>query len=352
MKIVLATGGSGGHIFPALKTAEQLKREGHEVFFVGALSSAEERLRHSGFKCFMLEVQGYSLKSLPRFVVLMLKAISESKKIIRSLNPDVVVGFGSYSSFPVLFVANMAGIPTMIHEQNVIPGKANRLSARFVNQIAVSFDETRKAFPNRKVVWTGCPCHGDRPNVPKEDILKSFGLHDNRLTILVLGGSQGSRYLNEVFFESIPYLGNIQAIHATGKSDEPIYAQKYSSSGIPHHVCAFLDPIEQAYAVADVVIGRAGAATVCELAAFGLASVLIPYPFAHSHQAANARILENAGVAVVIDQKEMNRQKLIDAVKRITTEGLTPAAVHKRLEGFFIKNPTEQLAKAIVSMKP
>lgn len=352
MKIILATGGSGGHIFPALKTAEQLKKEGHEVFFVGALSSVEMRLRHSGFKCFILEVQGYSLKSFLRFIGLLTKALFKSKKIIRSLNPDIVVGFGSYSSFPVLFAASTAGIPTMIHEQNVIPGKANRLSARFVNQIAVSFDETRKAFPNRKVIFTGCPCHGDRPNVSKENILKSFGLRDNRRTILVLGGSQGSRYLNDVFFESIPYLENIQVIHATGKADESSYAQKYLNLGIPHHVCAFLDPIERAYAVADVVIGRAGAATICELAAFGLPSLLIPYPFAHSHQAANARILENAGVAVVINQKEMNRQKLIDAVKRIVTQGLTSEAVHKRLEGLFVDNPTEQLVNAIVAMKP
>ena len=352
MKIILATGGSGGHIFPALKTAERLKKEGHEVSFVGALSSAEERLRKAGFSIVILDVQGFNIKSFPRFLWLMARAIAKSRHTIRSLNPDVVVGFGSYSSFPVLLAASVIGIPTMLHEQNVIPGKANRLSARIVDQIAVTFDETRKTFSSRKVVWTGCPCHGERPKESKEDILKSFRLQNDRKTILVLGGSQGSKYLNEVFFESIPYLGDIQVIHMTGKSDEYFYTQRYPGLGIPYHVCAFLDPIERAYAVADMVIGRAGAATVCELASFGIPSILIPYPFAHSHQAANARVLEKAGVAVVIEQKGMDRQKLIDAVRRLAAEGLTRPVVHKKLEGCFMNDPTEQLVKTIVSMKP
>lgn len=351
MKIILATGGSGGHIFPALKTAEELKKKGHEVFFAGALSSAEGRLHQAGFSYRILNVEGFSVRTIGRFIWLMTKAIAQSKKIIRSLEPDAVVGFGSYSSFPVLWVASMSKIPTMIHEQNVIPGKANRVSGRFVDQIAVSFQETRNAFPRRKILWTGCPCHDKRPQESKADILQSFGLRGDRKTILVLGGSQGSHFLNEVFFESIPYLGNIQVIHATGKTDEPVYIQKYSSLEVPYHVCAFLNNIEHAYAVADLVIGRAGAATVYELASFGLPAILIPYPFAHNHQAANAAVLQNAGVAFVIEQKNMSRQKLIDAVQRIINEKLTRSDIHKRLDGCWLSHPTEQLIKAVESMK-
>lgn len=351
MKIVLATGGSGGHIFPALKTAEQLKKEGHEVFLIGALSSVEGRLQNAGFGYLVLNAEGFSIKSFFRFWGLMTRAIAKSREFLASWKPDVVAGFGSYSSFPVLFAASSMKIPAMLHEQNVIPGKANRLSARFVRKIAVSFDETRASFTGRDVVWTGCPCNSRYPDESKEVILKSFGLRCDRRTILVLGGSQGSHYLNEIFFEAIPFLGNIQTIHMTGKSDEAVYAQKYPSLGVPYHVCSFLNNIQQAYAVADIVIARAGAATVCELASFGLPSVLIPYPFAHSHQAANARVLEKAGVSIVIEQKQMNRQSLIDAVQSITARGFTPSIVRQKLEGSFVANPTEKLVKTIVSLK-
>lgn len=351
MKIALATGGSGGHIFPALKTAEQLKKEGHEVFFIGALSSVEERLKTAGFPYIILNAEGFSLKEFFRFWSLMTKAIAQSREFLDTWKPDMVVGFGSYSSFPVLYAASRAKIPSMLHEQNVIPGKANKLSARFVRKIAVSFDETRASFSGRNVIWTGCPCNSQPPKESKLDILQSFGFSYDRPTFLVLGGSQGSHRLNEIFFEAIPSLGNIQVIHMTGKSDEQVYLRKYSEVNIPYHVCSFLNNIQQAYAVADIVIGRAGAATVSELASFGLPSVLIPYPFAHSHQAANARVLEKAGVAVVIEQKGMTAKMLVDAVRALQSWNLTPAIVRQRLKGAVIENPTEKLVQTIVSLK-
>ncbi len=351
MKVVLATGGSGGHIFPALKTAELLRTQGHEVFLAGALGSVEQRLKNAGLSYRILDVEGFSLRSLPRFLRRMVNAISESKTFLKECHPDIVVGFGSYSSFPVLWAAQGQKIPTMIHEQNVIPGKANRVAAKFVSRIAVSFDETRGVFPRGKTVWTGCPCHDARPKESRAEILKSYGLQDGRLTILVLGGSQGSKYLNEVVFESLPALGHVQVIHMTGKTDEKIYAQKYPSLGIPYRVQAFIENIERAYAVADIVIARAGAATVCELASFGLPSVLIPYPFAHSHQKANANVLKKAGVAVVLDQKDMNRQTLINAVEQMVKQGLTPAVARQKLEGCFVQDPAQQLVRVILSIK-
>lgn len=350
MKVVLATGGSGGHIFPALKTADLLRTHGHEVFLAGALSSVEQRLKSAGLEYYILDVEGLSLLSIPRFLRRMSHAISQSKSILQQWHPDVVVGFGSYSSFPVLWAAKGQGVATMIHEQNVLPGKANRVAAKFVDRIAVSFDETRKIFPKNKTVWTGCPCHDLRPRESREEILKSYGFQDGRLTILVLGGSQGSKYLNEVVLGSLPALGEVQVIHMTGKAEENIYAQKYPSLGIPYRVQAFIEDIERAYALADIVIARAGAATVCELASFGLPSVLIPYPYAHSHQKANADVLKKAGVAVVLDQKDMNCQALIDAVHSILRQGITPAIAREKLEGSFARDPVQQLARAILTL--
>jgi UDP-N-acetylglucosamine--N-acetylmuramyl-(pentapeptide) pyrophosphoryl-undecaprenol N-acetylglucosamine transferase len=357
MKIILATGGSGGHIFPALKTAQRLRSEGHEVLFVGALRVAEERLKEAGFPFIILDVEGLnakSLKSVCSFALRMSGAIGRCLGIVRRFKPQVAVGFGGYSSFPLVFAAHLSLIPTLVHEQNVIPGKANRLSFRFARRVAITFEDTRKFVPVRDVVRTGCPCNSEHVSGLKSDLLKKFYLQPQRLTILVLGGSQGSRYLNEVVFEAVPYLQaarDIQIIHMTGRTDYSLYAEKYLHGHIPYHVCAFLDNIQEAYSVADVVIGRAGAGTVCEIAAFGLPSVLVPYPFAGAHQTANAEVLRKAGVAVVIDQKDLSVTKLIEAVELLKKDGLSHADVRERVREFFADNPTEDLAQAIVSLK-
>ncbi len=357
MKIILATGGSGGHIFPALKTAQRLRSEGHDVLFVGALRFAEDRLKQAGFPLVILDVEGLNAKSpqaVCSFALRMGAAIFRCLGIVRRFKPQVAVGFGGYSSFPLVFAAYLSFIPTLVHEQNVIPGKANRLSFRFARRVAITFEDTRPYVPVRDVVRTGCPCNSEHSSALKSDLLKKFYLQSQRLTILVLGGSQGSRYLNEVVFEAVPYLQadrDIQIIHMTGRTDYSLYAEKYLHAHIPYHVCAFLDNIQDAYSVADVVIGRAGAGTVCEIAAFGLPSVLVPYPFAGAHQRANAEVLEKAGVAVVIDQKDLSIAKLTEAIQYLKRDGLSHADVRERVRNVFAENPTEDLADAIVSLK-
>jgi len=352
MKIIIATGGSGGHIFPALKTAQQLRGQGHEILFVGALRFAEDHLKQAGFPFVILNVEGLNTKSplgIFLFFYLMIRAVSRSVSLLCSFKPQAVAGFGSYSSFPVVLAARLLGIPALVHEQNVIPGRANRFSFRWARRVAVTFEETKHYVSNRDIVWTGCPCNSRRSPQPKADLLASFNLRANRKTILVLGGSQGSRYLNEVFFEAVPYLQadcNIQVIHMTGRTDFSLYDEKYRSAGVPYHVCSFLNNIEDAYSVADVVIARAGAGTVCEIAAFGLSSVLVPYPFAGAHQRANAAVLERAGTAIVIEQKDLTRATLIEAINRLDK---VPAET-QRADDSFIVNPTERLAEAIVSL--
>jgi UDP-N-acetylglucosamine--N-acetylmuramyl-(pentapeptide) pyrophosphoryl-undecaprenol N-acetylglucosamine transferase len=357
MKIILATGGSGGHIFPALKTAQRLRIDGHEVLFVGALRFAEGRLKQTGFAFKSLDIEGLNSKSFPgivSFIYRMIKATARSVGILSSYKAEAVAGFGSYSSFPVILAARLLGIPALIHEQNVIPGKANRLSCRLAKRIAITFEETRKYISARDIVRTGCPCNSERSTEPKRDLLNKFQLQANRLTILVLGGSQGSRYLNEVVFETLPYLQaerDIQVIHMTGRTDYSLYAEKYAHLKIPFCVCEFIENIQEAYSIADLVVARAGAGSVCEIAAFGLPSILVPYPFAGAHQAANASILQKAGVSVVIDQKDLTRGKLLEAVHHLAAEDLTPSLVRSRLGDFLADHPTEQLVKVITDLK-
>jgi UDP-N-acetylglucosamine--N-acetylmuramyl-(pentapeptide) pyrophosphoryl-undecaprenol N-acetylglucosamine transferase len=357
MKIILATGGSGGHIFPALKTAQRLKSLGHEVLIVGALQFAEDRLKSHGLPYLVLEVQGFkstSVTAVLSFAYLMIKSMLRCCGLLSSFKPDVVVGFGSYSSFPVVLSASLKKIPVLVHEQNVIPGKANRLSFRFARKIAVTFEETKKYVNGRDIVWTGCPCNDQRSTDDKNQLLAKFNLEPGRTTILVLGGSQGSRHLNEVVFESIPYLQaqqDVQIIHMTGRLDYSLYVEKYRSLNVPNYVGAFIENIQEAYSVADLVIARAGAGTVCELAAFGLPSILVPYPFAHAHQTANAQQLEKAGAAVLIEQKALTRAKLVEAVEALLQRKMASPTSEFSAGQLFPSNPTDRLVSAITELK-
>jgi UDP-N-acetylglucosamine--N-acetylmuramyl-(pentapeptide) pyrophosphoryl-undecaprenol N-acetylglucosamine transferase len=355
MKIILATGGSGGHIFPALKVAQKLKSQGHEVHFVGALRFAEDRLKQAGFPFVLLDVEGLNSKTpagIIAFGFKMARAVVRSFVIMRSLRPQAVTGFGSYSSFPVILAAWVLGIPTLVHEQNVVPGKANRWSFRLARRVAITFEETRKYLSNRDVIWTGCPCNSERSAEPKINLLEKFRLQPRRLTIVVLGGSQGSHFLNEIFFEAVPYLQarrDIQVIHMTGRTDHSLYAEKYSHLKVPYHVCSFLDNIQDAYSIADLVVARAGAGTVCEIAAFGLPSILVPYPFAHGHQTANAKVLAQAGAGIVIEQRDLTRARMVEAIEGLSA--MTHQMVRERVHHAFVSDPTERLTQAIVSLK-
>ena len=185
MKVLIATGGSGGHIFPALQTALQLKKQGVEVIFVGTLLMAEAKIRSEGFECYILDAQGFvgrSISGFYRFSSLMCKAFAQSVTILRTCKPDKIIGFGGYGSFPVVLAGCVLGVPCMIHEQNIMPGKANRILAKLVKKVAVAFKASVRFF-GKKAVWTGCPCHDQPSNRLKSEICKSFGLNPQGVII-------------------------------------------------------------------------------------------------------------------------------------------------------------------------
>src|SRR3989338_2943573 len=190
MKFVIATGGGGGHFFPALYVAQELKKAGHQVYFVGAFASTQENIRQAGFPFWNLNAKGLnkkSLKSLLEFSGSMLQSILGSLKILKELKPAAVCGFGSYGSFPVVLSAVLLKYPTIIHEQNVVPGRANRVLFSLVNKVGVSFEVTRERFlKGPKTVLTGCPCHLRNGSLTKKAARDSFGLDTNKTTLLVL----------------------------------------------------------------------------------------------------------------------------------------------------------------------
>jgi len=301
MKIVMATGGSGGHIFPALKVANELKQRGHDLVFVGSFFTKEEknlpndfwmaRIKKDGFSLENLDSIGLSRKNIFQsflWMFLMLRAVLFCLRFLKRNQMEAVIGFGGYGSFPAVCAARLLKIPTMIHEQNVIPGKANIFLSQFVNKIAISFEETRKYFHgrrNKKVVITGCPCNGSGGRANREQVLKSFGLKQ-KFTIFVLGGSQGSHRVNTFFVQCATELSkeiDFQVIHVCGKKDYSFLKEEYQKQGIPFTLFEFLDKIEDAYSVSDLIISRAGAVTIFEIAAFAIPAILIPYPFAQVH---------------------------------------------------------------------
>lgn len=353
MKIVLASGGSGGHIFPALETARVLQQRGHDVVLVGVLHTAIDTIEKYKFTYHLIDahgLKGYSPVTVAKFVWAMVNAVRQAAATIKAIAPDKIIGFGGYGSFAVVMAGIVGGKPTMIHEQNVKPGKANRFLAAFVKRIAISFKESRVFFPSKKTVWTGCPAHQGRAQVSRAAYLAELGLDPQRKTIALLGGSQGSRDLNKIFFEAMGILAGdkkMQAIHMAGKQESAMYASLYRNQNLPVVVKPFISPIEDLYGAVDMVVARAGAATVSELGAHGLAAVLVPYPFAGNHQRYNAQVLARAGAAVLIEQQECTARQLISALEQLSADAYAPAVLKAKTKDVFKAEPAEALADAV-----
>jgi UDP-N-acetylglucosamine--N-acetylmuramyl-(pentapeptide) pyrophosphoryl-undecaprenol N-acetylglucosamine transferase len=333
MKCVLATGGSGGHIIPAIKTGDFFKAQGHEVVFIGVFNSFISLINQpsanaSGDKYSVYELNaiGLSSGSFTRKLVVvyrMLRSFFESIGLLRKIAPDVVVGFGSYAAFAVVLAAVVLRIPTIIHEQNACPGRANKMLSGFVKKIAVSYPESADVFPPGKIVLTGCPSRLPLSAVSAEKNLTRFGLKSAKTTVLILGGSQGSRRINQVFIEGVPLIqeqGDIQVIHICGQMDFEQVKMKYANSNIDHFVTAFLNDMEAAYSLADVALSRAGAVSLAELAAFGIPAVVIPYPYAGGHQLANARGSLKTQPIVIIEEKDLTGKNLTEGILAMLRE--------------------------------
>jgi len=347
MKIILATGGSGGHFFPALKVAEELREKGHEVFFCGSfgkLGTCPKSGPVPSFPFINISAKGLTFKSLGKFLDsagVMTRAIGEAWGVLRKVKPDVVVGFGGYGSFAIVFSAVLFfRIPTLIHEQNAMPGKANAVLARMVKRIAVSFEGSRKHFSRRKTVLTGCPCNITSRKFARGEIARAFGLQEDQRILLVLGGSQGSQRINQGFLQAAAMLQKeikFQVIHISGRKDHKNLENQYKQLGIPVALFAFLDKIESAYHLADGVISRAGAVSITEIAAAQIPAILIPYPHAGGHQKYNARVLSSTGQAQIIEEQNLSAEVLKQAIltminqeKKISSKVYFPDAA-KRL---------------------
>ncbi len=310
MRVILSGGGTGGHIYPAVAVGEELRGRGVEVLFVGAEGRMEmDKVPALGFEIRGLPVAGMQRRLTAANFALPVKvwrSLRGAKRIIKEFGPDVVAGFGGYASAPVLWAAQRLGAPTLIQEQNSFAGLTNKILGRRARRVCVAYDNMERYFPAERVVLTGNPLRGSFSNeVMRDEALAWFGLSGSLPVVLVLGGSLGTRTLNEMMKRHVGGMGDIQVIWQTGKYYESEIDEFMSVSGAAGNVGlwrgAFIDRMDYAYAAADVVISRSGANTVSELALAGKPVVFVPSPnVAEDHQTKNAQALVDKGAAVMV----------------------------------------------------
>jgi UDP-N-acetylglucosamine--N-acetylmuramyl-(pentapeptide) pyrophosphoryl-undecaprenol N-acetylglucosamine transferase len=360
-KIIIAGGGTGGHVFPAIAIGRALERlePSVQLLFVGALGKMEmEKVPEAGFRVKGLEIAGLNRSawwkniSLP---VKVIRSLRQAREIIRDFSPDVVVGVGGYASFPMLRSAQNKGIPTLIQEQNSYAGKTNKLMGKKAGKICVAYDGMEKFFPREKLVLTGNPVRHDiaENSVTREAASAAFGLDPGKKTVLAVGGSLGAKSINEAIYAHLDEFtrSGIQLIWQTGTlfidQATEIIALKEASASI--RAQAFIRHMDKAYAAADVIISRAGS-TIAELCIVGKPAILVPYPYAaEDHQTQNARSLVDKNAALMVKDSDTGNELIDKAIGLIADEALQ-RQLTDRLKGLAIKDSDERIAKEILKL--
>ena len=319
LRVLISGGGTGGHIFPALSIANELRRRcDAEILFVGAEDRMEmEKVPAAGYPIKGLPVAGFDRKHLLRNVSVLIKlwrSISRARRIVKDFRPDIAIGVGGYASGPTLKAAQRAGIPTLIQEQNSYAGVTNKLLAKKADRICVAYEGMERFFPGYKIVMTGNPVRAALlEERSKEEARSGFGLDPGRPTLLVVGGSLGARTLNEAMEASLDKFtaAGVQVIWQTGKNFGD-RAEKAAAGKKGIAVMKFITDMAAAYAAADIVVSRAGAGSISELELLGKPCILVPSPnVAEDHQTKNALALADAGAAILISDADA-RGKLTD----------------------------------------
>ena len=325
MKIAFAGGGTAGHLMVGLSTAEEIRSRFNEaeIIFLGTDKKFEKRcVERRGFLFRQMRARKWekSYKGVFMFIVTTFISVIESILAIRKFNPDIVVGLGGYASVAPIIAAKLHSIPTILLEQNVIPGKANRFLSKWVDEVYCHWRGSLKWFNKANVVRiTGTPIRKDILHSQRSRSAEKFGLSSSKKTVLVTGGSQGAQAINEVILRCLPKLeplsNELQIIHCTGEYGYEAAEAAYKQTNINAFVCSFLDDMGAAFSMADVIICRAGATTIAEITAIGIPSILIPYPHAaDNHQYWNAMELASNGGGYLLQQIDLTPEKIIELI--------------------------------------
>jgi UDP-N-acetylglucosamine--N-acetylmuramyl-(pentapeptide) pyrophosphoryl-undecaprenol N-acetylglucosamine transferase len=360
VRLIIAGGGTGGHIFPAIAIANALKKlePQTEILFVGAKGKMEmEKVPQAGYKIEGLDIAGFNRSSLIKNIGLpmkLLKSFFQVRKIFKSFRPDAVIGVGGYSSFPVLRLAQAKGIPSFIHESNSFAGKSNILLGKKATKVFVASDGMEKFFPGDKIMISGNPVRPAIANVTsvsKEEALKFFGLQPEKKTLLVVGGSLGARSINEAVAKGLNDLiqNNLQIIWQTGKTE----ANKWKEAAKGQSsvwVNDFITEMEKGYAAADIVISRAGAMAKAELCVVKKPVLFVPFPFAaEDHQTVNAMNLVEKQAALMVKDSEAIK-KVVPTIIELAKNEQEQNELKENIGKYAVKNADEVIAKKIIEI--
>lgn len=361
MRIVVSGGGTGGHIYPALALIRTIKKQypNTKFLYIGTENGLEaniirkenipfEAIHITGFK---RSISFENVKTIMRF----LKGVKDSKKILKQFKPDVVIGTGGYVCGPVVYAAAKRKIPTIIHEQNSVAGLTNKFLSRYVDKIAVCFQDVVESFPKTKVVLTGNPRASEVAGVPLNRILNMFNLKDDIPTALIVGGSRGAKPINETVIKSLSQLSRkpYQVLYVTGethfadvKKEAELLGQYQNVAIVP-----FIHNMQDVLVSIDVVVGRAGATSLAEITALGLPSILIPSPYVtNNHQVKNAEALVNSGAAMMLEEKDLTGQRLVEALDSILMDKVKREKMGESSRKLGIRDASENLFSLMLEL--
>jgi len=361
MNIVIAGGGTGGHVFPAIAIAKRLamKIANINITFVGTVKGIESKIvPREGYDIRFIKSEGLVGKGLLNTVRSAFKiplSLKDSRRILKELKPELVLGVGGYSSGPVVLSASLMGIPTIIHEQNTLPGLTNKLLGKFVDTVAVTYHESIKFFPEEKTYLTGNPVRMEILQGDRERGYKKFSLDRDLFTIFVFGGSLGAAHINKAMSEALAYLEpfkhKIQFLHQTGDRDLDAVKEAYRVREFKGTIIPFAYEMADAYAAADLIVSRAGATTLAELTACGKAAILVPYPFsAGNHQEINARKLWDVGAAQMILDKDLSGKTLAELIVYLLQEPDAISQMERTSKALGNPEATEKIIQLIMGL--
>jgi len=356
-RFIIAGGGTGGHIFPAVAIANAIKEQqpAAEILFVGASGKMEmQKIPEAGYKIVGLHIAGYDRSSLLKNITLpfkLVKSFLQVTKILRTFKPQAAIGVGGYSSFPVLRMAQTRNIPTFIHESNSLPGKSNIILGKRATKIFVASEEMNQFFPPKKIVVAGNPVRNifSEANIIRSEALEFFGLSPGLKTVFVMGGSLGAKSINESIAANIGAFKqhNLQLIWQTGKSYS-YKAAKVEEENPAIWTNAFIDKIEYAYAAADIVVSRAGAISISELCVAGKPVIFVPYPFAsEDHQMVNAMALVKKNAALVIKDNDV-KSKLIETILQLLNNNTLALELRENISKLANTDADKKIAEEIL----
>ncbi len=358
-RIIIAGGGTGGHIFPAIAIANALQTldKNIDILFIGAKGKMEmEKVPQAGYLIEGLDIAGFNRQSLLKNIGLpykLIKSFFQVKKIFQNFKPHAVIGVGGYSSFPVLRYAQSKGVPSFIHESNSFAGRSNILLGKKATRVYVATAGMEKFFPEEKIMITGNPVRRNIAEsiISRGDALRFFGLEDQPKTVLAIGGSLGARSINESLANHLTDFekNGLQLIWQTGKTTAAIYRQM--GDGKKNiWVGDFIREMEMAYAAADIVISRAGAMSVAELCVAGKPTVFVPFPLAaEDHQTVNAMYLVNKQAALMIPNKEA-KEKLVSTIIGLSKNEALENTLAKNIKQMAVLHADETIAKSILTI--